>query len=165
VLLFYPKDFTFVCPTEIIAFSDAAPRFKALNAEVLALSTDTEESHLAWIRTPRKRGGLGHMQIPIVADVTKAISADYGVLLEDIGIALRGLFLINPEGVLEQITVNNLPVGRSVDETLRLLQAFQFVAEHGEVCPAGWKPGERTMVAHPDGAMDYFKDVEERRAS
>mmetsp|Transcript_7705 Transcript_7705/g.14482 ORF Transcript_7705/g.14482 Transcript_7705/m.14482 type:complete len:415 (+) Transcript_7705:54-1298(+) len=193
VLLFYPKDFTFVCPTEIIAFSDAAPRFKALNAEVLALSTDTEESHLAWIRTPRKRidhfgfaapaadalpsawfaqattsptlrapprmkrGGLGHMQIPIVADVTKAISADYGVLLEDIGIALRGLFLINPEGVLEQITVNNLPVGRSVDETLRLLQAFQFVAEHGEVCPANWKPGEKTMIPDPEGSLAYFE--------
>jgi len=156
VLLFYPKDFTFVCPTEIIAFSDAAPKFEAMNTQVIALSTDTEESHLAWIRTARKKGGLGHMQIPIVADTTKEISADYGVLIENLGIALRGLFIINPEGVLEQITVNNLPVGRSVDETIRLIQAFQFVAEHGEVCPANWKPGEKTMVPHPDHSLEYF---------
>eukprot|EP00638_Chattonella_subsalsa_P008311 CAMPEP_0117754654 /NCGR_PEP_ID=MMETSP0947-20121206/12950_1 /TAXON_ID=44440 /ORGANISM="Chattonella subsalsa, Strain CCMP2191" /LENGTH=362 /DNA_ID=CAMNT_0005573769 /DNA_START=108 /DNA_END=1196 /DNA_ORIENTATION=+ len=156
VLLFYPKDFTFVCPTEIIAFSDAAPKFEAMNTQVIALSTDTEESHLAWIRTARKKGGLGHMQIPIVADTTKEISADYGVLIENLGIALRGLFIINPEGVLEQITVNNLPVGRSVDETIRLIQAFQFVAEHGEVCPANWQPGEKTMVPDPDASLDYF---------
>jgi len=119
--------------TEIIAYSDAANRFEEIGAKVIGISTDTEESHLAWVRTPRKRGGLGHMQIPLVADVTKTIAADYGVLLEDIGIALRGLFLIDPEGVLQQITVNNLPVGRNVDETIRLIQAFQFVAKHGEV--------------------------------
>uniref|UniRef100_A0A7S0QX20 thioredoxin-dependent peroxiredoxin n=1 Tax=Pyramimonas obovata TaxID=1411642 RepID=A0A7S0QX20_9CHLO len=161
VLFFYPKDFTFVCPTEIIAFSDRAKEFADLNCQVIAASTDTEECHLAWTKTPRKKGGLGHMQIPIVADVTKAISAQYGVLLEDIGIALRGLFIINPEGVVEQMTVNNLPVGRCVDETLRLLTAFQFVAEHGEVCPANWKPGEKTMVADPDASMDYFSTLNE----
>jgi len=164
VLLFYPKDFTFVCPTEIIAFSDATDKFAALNTQVIALSTDTEESHLAWIRTPRKKGGLGHMRIPIVADVTKTISADYGVLHEEIGIALRGLFLINPTGTVEQITVNNFPVGRSVDETIRLIQAFQYVAEHGEVCPANWKPGEKTMIPHPDKSMEYFASVTEKKA-
>jgi alkyl hydroperoxide reductase subunit AhpC len=156
ILLFYPKDFTFVCPTEIIAFSDRHDEFARLNAQVIAISTDTPETHLAWVRTPRKKGGLGYMQIPIVADVTKSISADYGVLVESAGIALRGLFIINPEGVLQQITVNNFPVGRSVDEALRLLQAFQFVAEHGEVCPANWKPGQKTMKAHPEDSLDFF---------
>lgn len=161
VLFFYPKDFTFVCPTEIIAFSDRMKEFADLNCQLIAASTDTEECHLAWTKMPRKKGGLGHMQIPIVADVTKEISAKYGVLLPDIGIALRGLFIINPEGVVEQMTVNNLPVGRCVDETLRLLTAFQFVAEHGEVCPANWKPGDKTMIADPDGSMDYFSTLDE----
>jgi alkyl hydroperoxide reductase subunit AhpC len=161
VLFFYPKDFTFVCPTEIIAFSDRAKEFADLNCQVIAASTDTEECHLAWVRTPRKKGGLGTMQIPIVADTTKTIAAKYGVLLQDIGIALRGLFIINPEGIVEQATINNLPVGRDVDETLRLLTAFQFVAKHGEVCPAGWTPGEKSMVADPDGSMAYFETLQE----
>lgn len=161
VLFFYPKDFTFVCPTEIIAFSDRAKEFEALNCQVIAASTDTEECHLAWIRTPRSRGGLGYMQIPIVADVTKEVSANYGVLIEKIGIAHRGLFIINPEGVIQQITINDLPIGRSVDETLRLLQAIQYVAEHGEVCPANWKPGEKTMVADPDKSLEYFSTVKD----
>eukprot|EP01025_Chloroclados_australasicus_P008034 TRINITY_DN12763_c0_g1_i1.p1 TRINITY_DN12763_c0_g1~~TRINITY_DN12763_c0_g1_i1.p1 ORF type:complete len:386 (+),score=60.85 TRINITY_DN12763_c0_g1_i1:116-1159(+) len=159
VLFFYPKDFTFVCPTEIIAFSDRAKEFEAHNCQLIAASTDTEETHLAWIKTPRKRGGLGFMQIPILADTTKDISARYGVLIDEgpaEGIALRGLFIINPEGVVEQITVNSLPIGRSVDEALRLLQAIQFVKEHGEVCPADWKPGKDTMIADPDKSMDYF---------
>lgn len=140
-------------------------QFDKLNTQVLALSTDTEEVHLAWIRTPRKKGGLGHMQIPIVADTTKSIAARYGVLLEDAGVALRGLFIIDPQGVLQQITINNLPVGRSVDEAVRLIQAFQFVAEHGEVCPANWKPGEKTMIADPDRSMAYFSSgaTEEER--
>jgi alkyl hydroperoxide reductase subunit AhpC len=133
VLIFYPKDFTFVCPTELIAFSDRAGEFEALNTQLIAASTDTEETHLAWIKTPRTRGGLGNMRMPIVADTTKEITARYGVLLERAGIALRGLFIINPEGVIQQVTVNDLPIGRSVDETLRLLQAIQFHAEHGEV--------------------------------
>eukprot|EP01024_Parvocaulis_polyphysoides_P060467 TRINITY_DN6602_c1_g1_i4.p1 TRINITY_DN6602_c1_g1~~TRINITY_DN6602_c1_g1_i4.p1 ORF type:complete len:376 (-),score=70.87 TRINITY_DN6602_c1_g1_i4:196-1323(-) len=164
VLFFYPKDFTFVCPTEIIAFSDRAKEFEALNCQLIAASTDTEESHLAWIKTPRKRGGLGFMQIPILADTTKDIAAKYGVLIDEgpaEGIALRGLFIINPEGVVEQITVNSLPVGRSVDEALRLLQAIQFVKEHGEVCPADWKPGQDTMIADPEKSMDYFSKQSE----
>lgn len=156
VLLFYPKDFTFVCPTEIIAFSDKHDKFKALNAQVIALSTDTEECHLAWTHVPRKKGGLGHMNIPLVADTTKSISADYGVLIQELGIALRGLFIINPEGILQQIVINNLPVGRSVEETLRLIEAYQFVAKHGEVCPANWKPGSKTMKADAEGSLEYF---------
>jgi alkyl hydroperoxide reductase subunit AhpC len=161
ILFWYPKDFTFVCPTEIIAFSDRAKEFEALNCQLIAASTDTPEVHLAWIRTPRKRGGLGYMQIPIIADVTKEIAARYGVLKRDVGIALRGLYIINPEGVVEHVTMNNFPVGRNVDEALRTLQAIQYVAEHGEVCPAGWKPGEKTMFADPDKSLDYFETLEE----
>jgi alkyl hydroperoxide reductase subunit AhpC len=148
-----------VCPTEIIAFSDRKKDFDALNAKVIAISTDTEEVHLAWTQMPRRRGGLGHMQIPLVADTTKAISADYGVLIQEgpaSGIAMRGMFLIDPEGVLKQITVNNLSVGRSVDETLRLLAAYQFVAKHGQVCPAGWKPGDKAMYGDPERSQEYF---------
>ena len=124
---------------------------------MLTPRADTAESHLAWVRTPRKRGGLGHMQIPLLADVTKEISAAYGTLLKDAGIALRGLFIIDPAGTLQQITINNLGVGRDVDEALRLVRAFQFVAEHGEVCPAGWTPGAATMVPTADGAVSYFE--------
>lgn len=154
-----------MCPTEIIAFSDRAAEFEKLGAQVIACSADSAETHLAWIRTPRKQGGLGLMQIPIVADFTKDICNNYGVLLTDIGVPLRGLFIINPEGVVEQATINNLPVGRSVDETLRLLTAFQYTAEHGEVCPANWKPGEKTMIADPDASMEYFKTVEDPTTS
>jgi alkyl hydroperoxide reductase subunit AhpC len=157
----YPKDFTFVCPTEIIAFSDRAKEFDALNCQLIAASTDTPEVHLAWCRTPRKRGGLGFMQIPILADVTKEIAARYGVLKKDAGIALRGLYIINPEGIVEHATINNFPIGRNVDEALRTLQAIQYVAEHGEVCPAGWKPGDKTMVADPDKSLEYFQSQEE----
>nr|QKY15086.1 thioredoxin-dependent peroxide reductase (TPXR) [Polytomella parva] len=161
VLFFYPKDFTFVCPTEIIAFSDRAKEFEALGAQVIAASTDTPECHLAWIKTPRNRGGLGYMQIPIVADVTKSIAARYGVLVEKAGIALRGLFIINPSGVIQQVTVNDFPIGRSVDETLRLLQAIQYHAKHGEVCPANWTPGAKTMIADPEKSLEYFSSVKE----
>lgn len=163
ILFFYPKDFTFVCPTEIIAFSDKAKEFEQLNCQLIAASTDSAESHLAWIRTPRKKGGLGYMQIPILADITKEIAARYGVLKEKAGIALRGLFVITPEGIVEHVTLNNFPVGRSVDEALRVLQAVQFVAEHGEVCPANWKPGEKSMVADPDKSLDYFESVSEEQ--
>ncbi|CAI5723259.1 unnamed protein product [Peronospora farinosa] len=140
VLFFYPKDFTYVCPTEIIAFNDRAEEFKALNTQLIAASCDSPESHLAWTRLPRNKGGLGKMDIPIVSDITKVISAKYGVLVEQDGVALRGLFIMNKEGVLQQITINNMPIGRSVDETLRLIKALQFVEEHGEVCPANWQP-------------------------
>ena len=125
VLLFYPLDFTFVCPTEIIAFSDRANEFKALGSQVVGISTDSPFTHLAWINTPRKQGGLGHLNIPLLSDLTHQISKDYGVYLEHLGHSLRGLFIIDGKGIVRQITMNDLPVGRSVDETIRLIQAFQ----------------------------------------
>ena len=127
-----------------------------MNTKLIACSCDTVESHLAWIKTPRKKGGLGNMKIPIIGDNTKEIASKYGVLVNEAGIALRGLFIINPEGVIEQITMNNFPVGRNVDEVLRLIQAFQFVAEHGEVCPANWKPGEKTINPSAEKSLEYF---------
>ncbi|KAL5017068.1 hypothetical protein ScPMuIL_006657 [Solemya velum] len=157
VLFFYPLDFTFVCPTEIIAFSDRVEEFRAINCEVVACSTDSHFSHLAWVNTPRKQGGLGNMKIPLLADKNLEISKAYNVLKEDEGIAFRGLFIIDSKGNLRQITVNDLPVGRSVDETLRLVQAFQFTDKHGEVCPAGWKPGADTMKPDPKGSQSFFQ--------
>ncbi|XP_047470838.1 thioredoxin-dependent peroxide reductase, mitochondrial-like [Penaeus chinensis] len=159
VLFFYPLDFTFVCPTELIAFSEKAGAFKELNCEVIGVSTDSHFSHLAWNNMPRKQGGLGGLKYPLLADFNKTISRDYGVLLEDAGIALRGLFLIDPEGVLKHMSVNDLPVGRSVEETLRLLKAFQFVAEHGEVCPANWQPESPTIKPDPEASLEYFEKV------
>lgn len=159
VLFFYPLDFTFVCPTEIIAFSDRAAEFRQIGAELVAVSTDSHFSHLAWVNTPRKQGGLGGSNIPLLADFNKTVSRDYGVLLEDAGIALRGLFIIDPKGVVRQMTVNDLPVGRSVDETLRLIKAFQFVEKHGEVCPAGWQPDSPTIKPDPKNSQDYFNKV------
>ncbi|CAN7980932.1 unnamed protein product [Ixodes pacificus] len=159
VLFFYPLDFTFVCPTEIIAFSDRADEFRKINTELVAVSVDSHFSHLAWTNTPRKQGGLGKMNIPLLSDFNKQIARDYGVLLEDAGLALRGLFIIDPKGVVRQITVNDLPVGRSVDETLRLVKAFQFVEKHGEVCPAGWQPDSPTIKPDPKSSQEYFSKV------
>ncbi|KAJ0394509.1 hypothetical protein ATCC90586_007838 [Pythium insidiosum] len=160
VLFFYPLDFTFVCPTEIIAFSEKAEAFRQIGCEVLGCSTDSKFSHLAWINTPRKKGGLGEMQIPLIADYNKEIARAYNVVIEegeDAGVALRGAFIIDREGNLRQMTVNDLPVGRNVDEILRLVEAFQFVDEHGEVCPANWKKGAKTMKADPKGSLEYFE--------
>jgi len=159
VFFFYPLDFTFVCPTEIIAFSDRADEFRAINCEVVACSTDSQFSHLAWVNTSRKQGGLGEMKIPLLADKTLEIARNYGVLKEEDGVAFRGLFIIDDKGNLRQITINDLPVGRSVDETLRLVQAFQFTDKHGEVCPAGWKPGKETMKPDPKKSKAYFEKV------
>ena len=160
VLFFYPLDFTFVCPTEITAFSDRYDAFKALNTEVLGVSVDSQFSHLAWIQTERKQGGLGDIAYPLVADLKKEIASAYNVLDEAEGVALLGLFIINPEGVVQHATVNNLPVGRNVEETLRVLQAFQHVeANPDEVCPANWTPGERTMNPDPVGSKDFFAAV------
>lgn len=159
VLFFYPLDWTFVCPTEIIAFSERIAEFEELDVQVLGVSIDSHFSHLQWINTPRKQGGLGGLSYPLISDVTKSISKDYGVLIEDgdaAGVALRGLFIINPEGVLRQITVNDLPVGRSIDETLRLLKAFKFTDVHGEVCPANWVPGSDTIKPNPKDSQEYF---------
>ncbi|KAF4622192.1 hypothetical protein D9613_009426 [Agrocybe pediades] len=160
VLLFYPMDFTFVCPTEILAFNDALSTFKSLNTVVYGVSTDSKFSHFAWATQPRKEGGLGpNLALPLIADRNMQISRDYGVLLEDEGIALRGLFIIDPKGILRQITVNDLPVGRSVDETIRLIKAFQFTDLHGEVCPANWTEGSKTIKADPTNKLEYFESV------
>ncbi|EJF60889.1 peroxiredoxin [Dichomitus squalens LYAD-421 SS1] len=160
VLFFYPLDFTFVCPTEILAFNDALPQFHQLNTAVLGVSTDSHFAHLAWATQPRKEGGLGpDLKLPLIADKNLSISRDYNVLIEEEGVALRGLFIIDPKGTLRQITVNDLPVGRSVEETIRLVKAFQFTDEHGEVCPANWTEGTKTIKADPTGKLEYFSSV------
>ena len=156
VLFFYPLDFTFVCPTEILAFSDANAEFEKVGAQVIGVSVDSHFTHLAWLNTSRKEGGLQGLTYPLVADLNKSIARDYGVLIEAEGIALRGLFLINPEGKIAAATVHDLPVGRSTDETLRVIKAFQYVAKHGEVCPANWSEGKSTMKADPKGSKEYF---------
>ncbi|KAF9059097.1 thioredoxin-like protein [Rhodocollybia butyracea] len=157
VLFFYPMDFTFVCPTEILAFNDALDEFKQIDTVVIGASTDSQYSHFAWATQPRKEGGLGpDLKLPLLADRSMKIARDYGVLLEEEGIALRGLFIIDPKGILRQITVNDLPVGRSVEETLRLVKAFQFTDKHGEVCPAGWSEGGKTIKTDPTAKMEYF---------
>lgn len=157
VLFFYPLDFTFVCPTEIIAFSEAVEEFKKRNTQVLGVSIDSHFSHLAWKKTPRAEGGIGQIQYPLIADTTKDISRKYGVLMEEAGIALRGLFLIDKDGVLRHQVVNDLPLGRSTDEALRVVDALLFFEKNGEVCPANWKPGSDTIKPSPDASKEYFK--------
>ncbi|MCU0524232.1 MAG: peroxiredoxin [Elainella sp. Prado103] len=160
VLFFYPLDFTFVCPTEITAFSDRYEDFKAINTEILGVSVDSEFSHLAWTQTDRKSGGVGDLTYPLVADIKKEISAAYNVLDPEAGIALRGLFIIDKDGVIQHSTINNLAFGRSVDETLRTLQAIQYVQSHpDEVCPANWKPGDATMNPDPVKSKEFFAAV------
>ena len=160
IVFFWPKDFTFVCPTEIIAFSDRYADFTSRNTEVLGVSVDSQFSHLAWVQTDRKNGGLGDIAYPLVADLKKDIARAYEVLDEDAGVALRGLFIIDPDGVIMQSTINNLPVGRSVDETLRLLQAFQHIRNNAdEVCPANWNPGDKTMNPDPVKSKEFFAAV------
>mgnify|MGYP006425466023 CR=1 FL=1 len=160
VLFFYPLDFTFVCPTEITSFSDRAQEFKDLNTQVMGVSIDSEFSHLAWIQTERKNGGVGDLNIPLVSDIKKEISSAYNVLDPDNGVALRGLFIIDKEGTIQHATINNLAFGRNVDEVLRTLQAIQHVqANPDEVCPEGWKPGEKTMNPDPVKSKVYFASV------
>lgn len=160
VVFFYPLDFTFVCPTEITAFSDRYEEFKALGTEVLGVSVDSEFSHLAWIQTDRKSGGVGDLSYPLVSDIRKEISTAYNVLDPEAGVALRGLFIIDKDGIIQHATINNLAFGRSVDETLRTLQAIQYVQSHpDEVCPANWKPGEATMNPDPVKSKNYFAAV------
>lgn len=145
VLFFYPFDFTFVCPTEIIAFSENFEKFEKLNTEVLGVSIDSQYAHLAWLQTEREVGGLGNLNYPLLSDLKKEISSAYNVL-NDQGVALRGLFIIDLEGVIQHATINNLEFGRSIDETLRVLQAIQYVQSNPEeVCPANWQPGDETI--------------------
>lgn len=141
ILFFYPLDFTFVCPTEIIALSDRYDEIKELGAEVLGVSTDSVHSHRAWLNTPRSKNGIEGVKYPLAADMTKEVARSYGVLIEEEGIALRGLFIIDPEGVLQYSVVHNKNIGRSVDETLRVLEALQS----GGLCAADWKPGQKNL--------------------
>lgn len=169
VFFFYPKDFTFVCPTELHAFQEKLNEFKSRNCEVVACSTDTEESHWGWLQMAKDNGGIQGITYPIVADTSKTISTNYGVLAGDYDvneegeliatgpmIAYRGLFLIDKEGVVQHQLVNNLPLGRNVDDTLRVLDALQHVEEHGEVCPANWESGKDAMNATFDGVASYL---------
>jgi peroxiredoxin (alkyl hydroperoxide reductase subunit C) len=155
LLFFYPLDFTFVCPTEIIAFSDRVKEFSDLGVEVIGVSVDSHYSHLAWRNTPRTQGGIGPVGYPLVADLNKQIARDYDVLLND-AVALRGLFLIDKNGVVRHQVVNDLPLGRSVDEALRTVQALQFFEANGEVCPADWKEGKRTIKPSVAGSKEFF---------
>lgn len=156
VLFFYPLDFTFVCPTEIIAFSDAAKSFEALGVQLLGVSVDSHFSHLAWRNLPRTEGGLGQIDYPLIADLNKSISRSYDVLVND-AVALRGLFLIDKAGIVRHQVVNDLPLGRSVEEALRMVKALQFFEANGEVCPANWKEGSRTIKPTVDKSKEFFQ--------
>jgi len=155
VLFFYPLDFTFVCPSEIIAYNKAIESFKSRNTELIGVSIDSHFSHWAWKNTAVNNGGIGQIQYPLVADITKNISRDYEVLIND-AVALRGLFLIDKEGIIRHATINDLPLGRNVDETLRMIDALQHTEEHGEVCPANWTKGDEAMVDTADGVATYL---------
>lgn len=156
ILFFYPLDFTFVCPSEIIAFDRSLQKFKQKNCEVIGVSIDSQFSHWAWKNTPVNEGGIGNIQYPLVADLDKSISRRYGVLL-DAGIALRGTFLIDKDGVVRHAVVNDLPLGRNIDEALRMVDALQFHEEHGDVCPANWIEGAESMTPTAEGVADYLK--------
>lgn len=155
ILFFYPLDFTFVCPSEIIAFNKALAKFKARNAEVIGVSVDSHYTHWAWKNTPVDQGGIGQIEYPLVADLNKNISRDYGVLVND-SVALRGLFLIDKEGIIRHAVINDLSLGRNVDEALRMLDALRFTEEHGEVCPANWREGDEAMKPTAEGVAEYL---------
>jgi len=157
VLFFWPLDFTFVCPTEVVAFSQAADAFRQRDTELIGVSVDSPYTHLAWQSTPRSQGGVGKCAFPMVSDQTHNISRSYGVLIEDQGVALRGLFLIDQHGVIRHTTINDLPLGRSVDEAIRLIDALRHFEEHGEACPANWQPGKDTIKTDPEGSRSFFE--------
>jgi len=156
VLFFYPLDFTFVCPSEIVAFDAALAKFERKGAELLGCSVDSHFTHLAWRNTPRNQGGIGPIRYPLVSDLSKQISKDFGVYLDPPGVALRGLFLIDRQGVVRHSLINDLPIGRSVDEALRVLDALRFHEEHGDVCPADWHEGEEGMKPTAEGVASYL---------
>lgn len=155
LLLFYPLDFTFVCPSEILAFNRKLADFKSRNCEVIGLSVDSKFTHLAWKNTPVAKGGIGNIQYPLAQDLNKAIAKSYGILLND-SVALRGLFLIDPTGTVRHCIINDLPLGRNVDEALRMVDAVQFSDTHGEVCPANWNKGDDAMTPTPEGVASYL---------
>lgn len=169
MFFFYPKDFTFVCPTEILAFQEKLAEFEKRGVQVVGCSTDTEETHLAWLMTPKNNGGIEGVKYPLVADTAKTISSNYGVLAGDwdyteegemtfkgAAIAYRGTFLIDKEGTVRHETINDLPLGRNIDEMIRVVDAWQYVQEHGEVCPANWQEGKDAMSATREGVADYL---------
>ncbi len=155
VVFFYPLDFTFVCPSELIAFDHRLQEFTQRGVEVISVSIDSQFTHLAWKNTPINKGGIGQVKYTMVADVTHEIARAYDVELDG-GVALRGSFLIDRAGIVRHQVVNDLPLGRNIDEMLRMIDALQFTEEHGEVCPAGWKKGDTGMNASPDGVADYL---------
>ena len=155
ILFFYPLDFTFVCPSEIIAFDKRLSEFKERGAEVIGVSVDSHFSHLAWKNTPIENGGIGQIQYPLIADLTKQIARDYDVLIND-AVALRGTFLIDQDGIVRHQLINDLPLGRNIDEAIRMVDALQFFQKHGEVCPAGWNKGKKGMKANPKGVAEYL---------
>lgn len=157
VFFFYPLDFTFVCPTELHAFQEKLPEFKKRGAEVVGCSVDSCYSHAAWLNTSKAKGGIEGVAYPIVSDLQKTIARDYEVLKEDEGIAYRGLFLIDRNGIVRHQLINDLPLGRSVDEAIRLLDALIFHEKHGEVCPADWKAGSKAMKPSEQGLVEYFQ--------
>jgi len=157
VLFFYPLDFTFVCPSEILAHDSRAEALREKNVEIIGVSIDSQFSHYAWRNTPVEKGGIGSISFPLVADVKHEITLAYGIEHPD-GVALRGSFLIDKEGVLQHMVVNNLPLGRNTDEMIRLVDALQFTEEHGEVCPAGWKKGESGMKPTSEGVAEYLSE-------
>lgn len=158
VMFFYPLDFTFVCPSELIAFDHRLDEFKQRGVEVIGVSIDSQFTHLAWKNTPIEKGGIGQVQYPLVADVKHEICRAYDVEFEAAGVAFRGSFLIDKNGVVRHQVVNDLPLGRNVDEMLRMVDALQFTEEHGEVCPAGWNKGKAGMQASPDGVAKYLAE-------
>lgn len=158
VLFFYPLDFTFVCPTELIAFSHRIDEFEKRGVQVLGCSIDSHFTHLAWRNTPVENGGIGPVKYPLIADIKHQICRDYDVELDPAGVALRGSFLIDREGLVRHQVVNDLPLGRNIDEMLRMIDALQFHEKHGEVCPAGWKKGDQGMVANSDGVAAYLAE-------
>jgi len=155
ILFFYPLDFTFVCPSEILAFDKALTAFQAKNCEIIGVSIDSQYSHWAWKNTPIKQGGIGDIQYPLVADLDKKISAQYGVLLEA-GIALRGTFLLDRDGIVRHSVINDLPLGRNIEDALRMVDALQFHEKHGDVCPANWTEGKEAMTPTAAGVADYL---------
>jgi peroxiredoxin (alkyl hydroperoxide reductase subunit C) len=156
LVFFYPLDFTFVCPSEILAYSNRVPKFETMNVKVVAVSVDSQFTHNAWRNTSPKDGGLGPVKFPMVADMTKQIARDYDVLIEQDGVALRGTFLIDRDGIVRHQLVNDLPLGRNADEALRMVDALQFHEENGEVCPAGWNKGDEGMKADAKGVASYL---------
>jgi peroxiredoxin (alkyl hydroperoxide reductase subunit C) len=160
VLFFYPLDSTFVCPSEIIAFSHRTAEFKERGINVIGVSVDSQFSHFAWRETPVNEGGIGRVNMPLVADLTKSISRDYDVLLDD-SVALRGSFLIDADGTVRHAVINDLPLGRNIDEMLRMVDTMLFTNEHGEVCPAGWVKGDEGMKANTEGVAEYLAKHED----